>query len=299
MRYVVDHTEPQWALRYQTNGFVNGAATYSADLVKHQVDLWQGDNIIISTCPLLHTVDGLPDETDLVVQYLHEYSYALPLANAQRVISEIKTKYKRIVFVTAYYGLYVLLKRAGIDTVFIPMTIEANRFTGIKADGTHQEKSIIYFGNVTPEKQKVHRQLKHAFEKQGWKFDTLSHGKFNGFPIETADVHGIIQGYKYGIGVGRCALEMLAQGLHIIVAGAEFGGIMVSDADFEAQTLTNMNGRVTTFDRNIETCIECLDDTQVRTNDIYERLPEIEQTIKTYLQTGLQTPNDSQAHPNG
>ncbi len=283
MKKIYDHTEPNWLLRYQTHKRENGAATYSRDLVKYQVPLWEHDNIIISTCPLLLSVDDLPKETDLVVQYLHTYAYGKPLGDPIRVIRCIKTKYKNIVFVTSYNSFNVHMQQNGINSVFIPMTIDKNAVLKNTRKIKKEPNTVLYFGNITEDKENVYKQLRSRFTRRGWRFNTISYGKFNGLPITDPDMWELIQMHEYGIGVGRCALEMLAFGLKVMVAGMEFGGLIVNDTDFEAQTLTNFNGRVVTFDRDINHCIDNFDASIVRTNDIHDRLPEIKQTIESVL----------------
>lgn len=287
MQYVIDHTEPKWQLRYQSHGRENGAATYSRELVKYQVPLWQRDglDILISTCPLLETVDDLPDEVDVVVQYLHTYPYTMPLKLVNHTIRDIKVKYKKLVFVTAYHSYHMLMKANGIDSIYVPMTVDVPEVVKLKKSGLYkQDKSVIYFGNVVDEKLAVYNRVKYAFIKEGWKFDTISFNRFNGKPIQQQDAWEIVQSYDYGVGVGRCALEMQALGLKTMIAGMEFAGIMTNDADYDVQLRTNMNGRVVTFDRSVNTCIASFEQAISRTSNIHDELPRIKQAIDEYLQ---------------
>ena len=286
MQYLIDHTEQKWALRYQSHGRENGAATYSRELVKYQAPLWQRDGIdvLISTCPLLETVDDLPDEVDVVVQYLHTYPYTMPLKQVRHTIRDLKVKYKKIVFVTAYHSFHKLMQANGIDSMYIPMTIDAKQVLERKTTADyHKDKAVIYFGNVVEEKMSVYNRLKNSFIKEGWRFDTISLNRFNGLPIKQQDAWEIVQAYDYGIGVGRCALEMLALDLKVMIAGIEFAGIMTNEHDFDVQRRTNMNGRVVTFDRSVETCIASFEQSITRTSDIHEELPHIKSMIDDYL----------------
>lgn len=282
MQQIFDHTESNWSDRYNRHDRENGAATYSRDLVKYQVQLWDHESMVLSTCPLLSQIDDVP-EAELFVQYLHTYAYEQPLHAVREIINATRLKCRRIVFVTAYNSFHLTMQRAGIESVFIPMTIDAEAVRSKKAPHDTQPKAVIYFGNVMPAKERAFREIRAEFRKYGWRFDVLSHNRLNGEPIGDQDVHEIVQNYDYGIGVGRCALEMMALGLKVMISGIEFGGLMVNEHDFQVQTMTNMNGRITTFDRQISRCIDCFDDAIVRTNDIQELIPDIEKSINPLL----------------
>ena len=78
-------------------------------------------------------------------------------------------------------------------------------------------------------------------------YDIINNGKFNDSDVvnhEEAKV--IVSNYSYGIGVGRAALEMLAMGLKVIIAGKHYGGVLTSDELFERHTLHNMNSTLQT-----------------------------------------------------
>lgn len=242
--------------------------------------------MLISTCPLLSYTTDLPESVDLVVQYLHEYPVAAPLSQIIHVRDQLTTKYKRIVFVTAYNSLHQLMQLNGIESLFIPMTIDAQevRKHHIDIDNIEQ-KRVVYFGNLTGPRMKTYKRLKVAFESAGWKVDLLSSNRLNGYPIDKNERWEIISGYSYGIGVGRSALEMMSLGLKVMIAGNEFGGIITNDAEFENHKLSNFGGGVTTFSRKMHVCVESFDQSIVRTIDIHDELPHIEQTIRDYLQS--------------
>ena len=75
---------------------------------------------------------------------------------------------------------------------------------------------IIYFSNIYDEKSKTISEMK----EMGLKFDTMSQGKFNGQgDFNWNEAIEIVSEYEYGIGVGRSAIEMLAMGMKVIIAG--------------------------------------------------------------------------------
>jgi len=246
MLYLIDHNEPKWNRRYHNSKRENGAHTYSKEIVKFQVPLWSkhspGD-MLISTCPLLSDVDDLPEEVDLVVQYLHTMKYDDPAKEAKEVIKNIKVKYKAIVFVTAYTAVQDALDKEGIQSIFIPMTIDVSRLP--KPKPIYDGKKIIYFGNVLHHKRKAYRQLVKEFKDNGWEVDVLSRNTYKGEKIDSQEeIWKIVSRYRYGIGVGRCALEMSAMGMKVFVGGIHEneGGAMLKPGDKLDQALTNYNG---------------------------------------------------------
>lgn len=260
MLTVVDHTEPNWAARYTAKGRENGAATYSRDIVRWHVPAWEQllpSGSVVSTCPLLTAGEFAGP---VAVQYLHTYPYTDPLGQARAVLGHLGPRFERVVFVTAYRALQAQLVLAGLESVFVPMTVDSSAVRAAVGDpGTRRgERQAIYFGNVTHPKQALHQQLRRVFASRGWRLDLLSGGMFCGRQVTQAEAWQIASGYRYGVGVGRCALEMMALGLKVMVAGAEFGGLITTADEWAVQWATNLNGRVTTFDRDIGACVDSL-----------------------------------------
>lgn len=289
---VFDHNEPRWNKRYMRRGRENGAATYSREIVKFQVPLWKkqlrahkikSKDVVISTCPLLSQVEDIP-EGKHVIQYLHTYRYDNPVGDARDVLDNLVNP-KSVVFVTAYKGLCHQLNRRGIRAIFVPMTIDSEAVLAAAVEKMGYGKRVVYFGNVTGAKESTYQQVVKELRRRAWTVDTISSGKLNGvIPLTQEEAWARISQYDYGIGVGRCALEMMALGLKVIVSGQEFGGLVVSTGDFVAQTSTNFNGRVITFNRDIAACVDCFDDSLVGlSNDIQSLTPTIEEIIKKYL----------------
>ncbi|MFA5172606.1 MAG: hypothetical protein WC426_13675 [Sulfuriferula sp.] len=293
--HVIDDTNELWQLRYQEHGRENGAATYSRELVKYQVPIWQRlieqtdidpDKVVISTCPLINETDLalLPRDTELVVQYLHRYPHREPMTDVAKVLKALPGV-KNIVFVTAYNSFAHYLRKQGVNVIFMPMTVDNTELLKIAAtQEKHNQKRVIYFGNLLHGKQRVYPLIKAAFEKAGWKFDTIADGYFNGKQkVNQQEAWQIISQYSYGIGVGRCALEMYELGLKVVVCGKAFAGLVTNEREFAAQIGTNFNARVVTFDRTIDTCIACIDDSGIFTHSIQRQLPEVEKIISDYV----------------
>ena len=256
-----DHTERIWSSRKRKE---NGAATYSKDLVASQIKHWQekySDNkfVAISTCSKF---DKIKEARKLgkkffYIQYLHMYPYSNPIG----YISRIKQKTRgNVLFLTAYKSFDILMSTYNINSKFIPMSIDQSKIKKyIKLDNQKQEKKVIYFGNKYSDKVGLFSELKQRFEAHGYQFDWISDGKFNDETlVNQSEAWEIISTYKYGIGVGRCAIEMWVLGLKVMVAGNQFGGIVIDESDWDVQQKTNFNGRCITFDRDIDVCIRCL-----------------------------------------
>lgn len=243
-----DHTERVWSSRYMRHGRENGAATYSRELVRHQAHLWAdiAEDVTVSTCPLLSHV---PDQRggDVAVQYLHTYTYSNPAEQAEVVAREVGHMYQRIVFVSAYVPLVHRLRMQGFEAVYVPMTIDTEQVLPYRTTARRDDREIAYFGNITGAKLPIFNRLRRIAAGHGLE---LVHVK--GSQREAWEE---LATYRHGVGVGRCALEMLALGLRVMIAGERFGGIMTSPGDFDAQRAVNLNGRVLTYDRDGDACL--------------------------------------------
>lgn len=257
---VIDHTDPDWHARYMRRGRENGAATYSREIVAHHVPVWEQqlpDGSVVSTCPLLVDAEL---EAPTVVQYLHTYSYHQPLRQAELVASHLTGRADRVVFVTAYRSLHALLTLAGHEALFVPMTVDTGRVRAAASpEPLHPERRVLYFGNITRPKRALFAQVNQAFESRGWIVDVCSDGWLEGRHLSQRAAWAAASRYRFGIGVGRCALEMMALGLHVLVAGAELGGLATTPDEHAAQWATNYNGRVTTFDRDLRVCVDAIE----------------------------------------
>lgn len=260
MLTVIDHTEPDWRAAYVKKGRENGAATYSRQIVEHHLPVWERlvpDGTVISTCPVLSSVEV---EGPLAVQYLHTYSYVEPLRQAELVVKNLDGRVDRVVFVTAYRSLHAQLVLAGFEALFVPMTVDPGPVRAARStEAPLVGRRVLYFGNVTRPKTRLLNELKRTLEPRGWYVDVCSEGWLDGYRLSQRQAWEAASRYRYGIGVGRCALEMMALGLKVMVAGAEFGGLITTPDEWAVQQATNLNGRVTTFDRNIGACVEAFD----------------------------------------
>lgn len=253
---VIDHTEPNWLNLYLQKDRENGASTYSKDIIKYQVPVWKEytKNLkgVISTCPLLVNCQ-IKLCGDLAVQYFHTYPYLEPLQQAKEVSYALRG-YNRIIFVTTYRAQHLQLSSAGFESMWIPMTIEPVAPTEYlkPIEGKH----AAYWGNITRPKTALFDLLEYEFAQEGWELHHVKGSQKSSWKELTK--------YTYGVGVGRCALEMLSLELKVMIAGSKFGGLITNEEEYKIQSYSNFNGRVITFDRSILACLRAWSLSEVR-----------------------------------
>lgn len=272
---VIDHTDEWWSHRKQKTGRENGANTYSRDIGTHHVGRWaklaHDQEVVVSTAPplVVHDVGAV----DLVVQYLHTYDYSAPLLTPRRVWAALRAQgVRRVLFVAAYRPLVNALNEAGFEAVYVPMRVDVDWIR--HRAGTERVTRIgagraVYFGNVTPAKRKHFDAMRRAFVKTGWKLDVLTE------PDQTKALRRI-KSYSYGVGVGRCALEMMALDVRVMLSGAKFGGIITNADEWAVQSSQNFNGRVITYDRTVAACV-----------DAWDQVPDWSEAVDTYTAIGV------------
>lgn len=257
---IFDHTYHKWR---NDAAKANGAVTYSTDLTEYQIPKWKqhlpkDKDIIISTASRLSAImrqDMRQDHYDIAIQYLHTYPYANSMKYIEDIVEGSPFKADKWIFITAYKTYEMLMNSRlddGYHAVHIPMSIDTHKLPNL----SHSAKdALLYFGNIYSSKNTAYEALETYCKRNGIWMDTISFGKFNGHqPVTQEEIWDIAKTYKYGAGVGRCALEMMGIGLKLIVCGAEFGGIMLNEQDWKAQHATNVNGRIITTDRTFEIC---------------------------------------------
>ncbi len=280
-------THPIWSSiykrRFKRLGKTNGAYTYSQDIVKHHlpviIDILNKQkkykNILISTVATL-SENIIPKNIDLIIEYIHE--------SAVRDIPKcIKlSENTKCIFVTSREESYNKLKDAGIDCVFIPMAIDTEKFDEYKNSNKYTGKRVIYFGNKYLGKDGYYRKTKDAFLRKGWTFDEISCNIFNGkLKLDREEILETISKYKYGIGEGRCFLELNALGVKTLICASTCQGIITNDTEFELHKLTNFaDGKVWTFSKSIQECIDNFDKAIIKTVDVSEILPILEKGIR-------------------
>ena len=203
---VFDHTDQQWLVRYNGHSRTNGAFTYSQDICRWHLPVWRH---LLGSDDTVATCGKVPDAT---VQYVHERTHV-----------DLSSRTK--LFVTTYRDLADILGPRGL---WLPNTIDTDVLPLWSP-----EKDWVYYGNVIGPK-------KIAFDRlQTLKFDVIA-----GVGDQEEALQRVAK-YRYGIGVGRCALEMMAMGMKVLIFGKDFGGIIRSGKDFKRQQAVNFNGNHT------------------------------------------------------
>lgn len=277
----VNHTNKEWLAKRIA---INGAETYSKDLTTYQIPYWEQllrENDIISTCPLFYntTIKG---NYRVAVQYLHSYPYNNPVLYAKKVEKAVQADH--VIYITAYKEYEKMLRFMNLKAVHIPMSIDSTAICQYSMPKAGHDR-ILYFGQLRNNKKLLAVKIKQACKDLDIVYDSLSYNLFNG-EVKYTREEGLrlVSTYQYGIGVGRCAQEMMALGVKVLIGGIRFGGIITTEEEYEQQLSTNMNGRLHTFSPNIKTCLLNIDKSIYRANDIksmnhaeivYNAYPEI------------------------
>jgi hypothetical protein len=274
--HLIDHTYGPWVSRKRQE---NGAATYSRDIMElvmpelyeFLITRFYPVKALISTAPPLADIrrEDLPashHSPDIVLQWLHAYPYDRPYLPVQRLLTKFPDS--KIVVVTAYEAYKLRLDTwadscglARLHVVYVPMFINTHWVNTLRCrQGSSPEKRILYFGNLYKAKSKEFRRVIAEIRSAGWTVDILSKGKLNnnGPTLTQEESWRLMQSYSYGIGVGRCALEMYTLGLRVLISGEHWGGLCLDQSDWATQVRTNFNGRVITGTRDLTEALELL-----------------------------------------
>lgn len=121
------------------------------------------------------------------------------------------------------------------------------------------QEGFIYYGNIMQVKQSTYRKIKTACKTLDIPLETISRNIYKGRLIEHEEALSIVSTYKYGVGVGRCALEMTALDVKLLIAGRRLGGIITNEKEYEKQREVNMNSRIYTYSDDPSTCLLNID----------------------------------------
>lgn len=273
---VYNNSEPEWRDRRYRLNRVNGAETYGAEIEKFQIPIWRelSDDITVSTTNLLSNMEN-PILSGTNVQYLHTY----PIDDPQKQFRAVLGITTDPIFVTSYMGLHAAIQQAGYRSIFIPMTIDD---TNIPKQVENPKNAFIWYGNITSDKWHTFGKLLRYFDSIGVQFDWISNNRFRdkGPKLSQQECWDIISQYKYGVGVGRCYMEMAAMGLKCIIAGNDIGGIVTSEYEHRRQVDTNYNARYHTFSKDLRTLLENIDDAIPMYESIHDNLDLIRERIQ-------------------
>jgi hypothetical protein len=168
-------------------------------------------------------------------------------------------------YITHYMSSYNKLKSVMNKTkiYFLPMVIEPFSKENDKeieefVNKTYKKTSdVIWFGNVYRQKIETFNDLKEKI-----KFDIISFNSFNEIEIKhdrfnKRDIlKHILKRYDIGIGVGKCAQEMLSLNMKVLIIGTNIGGFILTQKDFDFHIKQNCNSSISNSLGSIEKDIE-------------------------------------------
>lgn len=292
---LIDHTDKTWAAQQKRP---NGAEKYSKDIVRVDVPLWEKlcgeSNLVVSTCPRLHKVRY--DDYDIsgsleqytCVQYLHTFPKADPVANVREIEDGNPFISIHNIYLSAYTSYVSLLRAHGYTAYHMPMYINPQEVIAAQRKPHELPLSpndVLWFGNVYSSKRGMYNTVKATLRMRGMRLHTISEGVYTNAAGEQKTVTQeeawwLASHFRYGVGVGRCALEMMALGLRVLIAGDSIGGIVTNEAEYQAQQAVNFNTRVCTFDNDINNCISAMVHLPDDEYKIISPYPDVEQRHK-------------------
>lgn len=295
---IYDHTNsPIWAETYKerfaAHQKTNGAYTYSQEIVKYHIPVIK--EALNKYNPNLNTVImsvgesyNLPNiqNKNLIIQYLHEKFERDWL----RVEKSIKLPVKHI-FITGRIKVQKELEKRGIACIWLPMSIDKQYILQHSdINKKRYENRIIYFGNKYMGKGLTFDILRNFFLARQIAFDSIYNNVYTRYDgdnikITRDNIMQVLSNYKYGIGNGRCALEMFALGIKVLISGARIGGIIMNAEDFNKHSLNNFaaDNDDFTFSNNILECWNSIDKSITKTTDIADVLPILKDKLKITL----------------
>lgn len=237
---VYDHNHPEWRDRYNRLNRTNGAFTYSRDICQWHMPVW---GALLGPEHSVATCGKVPGAT---IQYLHERTHS-DLDSSTRL------------FVTTYKDLAEALGSRGL---WLPNAIDAAALPAHKPT-----RGWVYYGNIIGAKRSAMDQV------AALKFDVVA-----GIADQRTALRMVSQ-YRFGIGVGRCALEMMAMGLKVMIFGKAFGGLILSNQDLERQREANLNGNVITGAASLAEAVERVNEAMPVQATFQSDMPAIERKI--------------------
>lgn len=238
---VYDHNHVSWRLRYDSHARVNGAYTYSQDIARWHLPVWRE---LLGPTDSIATCGKVEGAT---VQYIHERTH-VHLSPHTRL------------FVTTYKDVADALGPRGL---WLPNAIDQDALPS----RPRSREGWVYFGNLVGQKRGAFKHL-----------DVLAMDIVSGVSDQREALSRVSQ-YRYGIGVGRCALEMMAIGMKVLIFGKDLGGIIRSTGDFDRQRAANFNGNVMTGVTSLAEAIDRIEESIAMPVTFQEVMPELRQRI--------------------
>ena len=244
---------------------INGAWTYSKDIVKHYAphieatlkSMGIDGPTVVGTCAPLSRYEAKDvtthgDKFAALVQFLHNW----PRENALTPIFDLQRRYQskceEIIVVSAYKDYADEINRnmkGNVRAVFLPMRV--GHVPELKPKGA-KKREAVWFGNLYSSKTETHAKVKEECKKRDIELITIADGKIydyhtpRGRSINQANAWQACANAGLVFAVGRCALEAYALGCRVLIAGDAFGGSVEGPGDWGIQEATNFNSRKST-----------------------------------------------------
>jgi len=210
----------------RASNYTDGIKTQQKDLISFLDSLVVGDKKVVVTFDAL-----VKDESyDKVL-------YCLNSTNLYMFKNTVIDWRDHTVFISHYKETAEELRSLGLNAYFVKMGIDLSRLPEPKKGNG----KFIYFGNLYHDKIDTYNDLKDSLD-----FDTLSFNKFNdyNFTLSHEGSLEIVNEYSYGIGVGKCAMEMAGMGMPVLVAGRNLGGTFCTEEDYKFHIQSNTNSDI-------------------------------------------------------
>lgn len=213
-----------------------GYNSYLKDVVdvinSSSLDITLNSNSFCKYTILFHSLPKpsyIPYTPEYIVRVLHSGEKEIPKEDLNWFPKE------KFIYFTQYKDQQEFLESNGFTSFFFPMRINTQNLP----ETTTKNGKWIYFGNVYENKEDTLEILRNSIS-----FDILSYSQLNGEGdiLTHTECLELVSQYSYGIGVGRCALEMMGMGIPVLLAGKNIGGTLVTEEDLNFHSNYNCNG---------------------------------------------------------
>ena len=283
-----------WSNRYRylcsSKGKTNGAYTYSQEINKHHIplieNLFKNKNVVVFTVD--HSFHYQIKDKPLIITYLHE-SLKAEQSRINQCLARHKTKH---IWITGRYRDSLVIKQKYGPCIFLPISIDTDYVKKFDSKQPRFTDRIIFFGNTYYNKGATIPFLHKFFKTQHIKFDTIINNVYTAeghppLPVTREAILSILSHYNYGIGSGKCFLEMNALGLKTLISGEKFCGLITNEREFDIQTKTNFcasqEAGIISYSPQIKKCWDNIDNAYIKTIDSKDVLPILESKLKKYL----------------
>lgn len=292
MLRVIDHTNhPTWTPINKRLNRENGARTYSRDILKFYVPIFEevfsgAEKVLLITVQNWNATEVWKGY-DKIFVFVHERGgteeIRIQKRQALKKFSELN-KQSEVYFIVWCPQHEGELLKEGLNAIYLPMAIDSDVYTPYQRIKKGKNKKLIYFGNIIQGKVTPFGQLKKVVEKKGWRIDYISQDRLNSFGMKMKPdkIRWTLAQYKYGVGVGRSAQEMSAMGIKVVCFSLK--DVMLARTDEEAEKLMAQNNTSWGEGLSIEEFGELLSEEELnKLKPIYRDCKDVAKILKEKL----------------